>query len=188
MKHKKLSEDAFVLTFQGIFLLIQSIVFVEKIDILQHFLLIYIPVLTACFVVFMIIYHRNVLYNHLVDFGTIIKASINHELTKPVFAVQGLYIIKISCCYNKDTCTYIFEEQYGCDVYRYRKIKRILEENDTIDVLVSEDYRNYHIFVSSLEGNTYKEDYFFVPAKFNYMVSVINVIVLFVNVLNLFQM
>lgn len=81
----------------------------------------------------------------------------------------------------------IFEEQYSCDMYSYRKLKRIIEENNTIDVLVSEDFHNYHIVMSSLEGNTYRNNYFFVPAQFNYIVSVINIILLFVNVLNLLQ-
>lgn len=187
MKPKKVSENALVLIFNGIFLFVQCVVRMEKIDILRHFLLIYIPVLTVCFAIILIIYHMNDQYNQLVNSGTIIKANINHELTKTIFVVKGLFIIKISCCYNDDRCTYIFEEQYSCDMYSYRKIKRIIEENNTIDVLVSEDFHNYHIVMSSLEGNTYRNDYFFVPAQFNYIVSVINIILLFVNVLNLLQ-
>lgn len=185
MRNKKLAENSFVLTFNGILLLVQSFVFVEKIDDLTIFLLIYIPIIAAYFIVFMIINHMNVQYNNLIATGTIIKARLNHEMTKVVFAVKGLYIIKISCSYFDDTCTHVFEEQYACDMYRYRKIKKLMEEVDTINVLVSEDFNNCHIFVSTIEGNTYKDDYFFVPPKFNYFLLSLNMITLLINTSNL---
>lgn len=184
MRNKKVSENAFVLIFNGILLFVQCVVFVEKIDVLSIFLLIYIPIFAACFIVFMIIYHMNVQYNNLVASGTIIKASLNHELTKVFFAIKGLFIIKITCSFFDDTCTHVFEEQYPCDMYSYKKIKRLIDETNTIDVLVSEDFNNYHILVSSIEGNTYKDDYFFVPGQFNYVIFGINIIVLLINISN----
>lgn len=182
MRNKKVSENAFVLIFNGILLFVQCFVFMEKIDVLAIVLLIYIPILIACLIVFMIIYHMNGKYNDLVANGTIINASINHELTKVVFALKGLFIIKITCSFFDDVCTHVFEEQYPCDMYRYRKVKSLIDQTNSIDVLVSDDYNNYHIFVSSIEGNTYKDDYFFVPAQFNYMIGVVNIIVFFINV------
>ncbi|MCR5701713.1 MAG: hypothetical protein K6G76_06190 [Lachnospiraceae bacterium] len=180
MKIKKISENLFAFVLNSALAFVQFIVLKEEISEINFMLLIYIPILICITCVVFIIWSMNKKHNSLVEHGKIVKAKLYTDKIKVIFALKDLLVVKLVCSYFDGTATYVFEEQYLCELQRYRMFIKAVNDETSVDVLTSDDFNNYHILVKSIEGNYLKEDTLYCPSIINYILFACN-IVMFLN-------
>lgn len=185
MRNKKTSENIFVLLLNVAFAFLQTVVYKEKISEWKFFIMIYVPAFIICCVIVLGVRSINRKHNLLVENGRLIKANLDPEEISVVFAMKGLLIIKIVCTYFDGNSVHIIEEQYPCEVNRYRTFKKLINKPIEVDVISSDDYNNCHILVSSIECGMLKDDTLYCPASINYILITYNVIFLLLNLLYL---
>ena len=185
MRIRKTSENIFVLLLNVVFAFLQTVVYKEKISEWKFFIMIYVPAFIICFVIVLGVRSINRKNNLLVENGRLIKAKLDPEEIGVVFAMKGLLIIKIVCTYFDGDSVHIIEEQYPCEVNRYRTLKKLINKPVEVDVISSDDYNNYHVLVSSIEGGILKDDTLYCPAFINHLLISYNIILLLLNLSNL---
>ena len=178
MRIKKTSENILVLIVNVAFAFLQTVVCKEKISEWKFVIMIYVPAFIICCVIVLGVRSINRKHNLLIENGRLIKAKLNPDEISIVFGLKGLLFIKIVCTYFDGNSVHIFEEQYPCEVNRYRTFKKLIDNPIEVDVISSDDYNDYHILVSSIEGGILKDDTLYCPAFLNYILISYNVVLL----------
>ena len=185
MRIKKTSVNILVLIVNVAFAFLQTVVCKEKISEWKLFIMIYVPVFIICWIIVLGVGNINRRHNLLVENGRLIKAKMDPNDVSIVFALKGLLFVKIVCTFFDGNSHHVFEEQYSCEVNRYRTFKTLIDKPIEVDVISSDDYNDYHILVSSIEGGILKDDTLYCPAFLNYILLTYNVIFLLLNLLYL---
>ena len=185
MKLRRLSENVFILLVNFAFAFLQTILCIGKVSELNIFALIYTLALIMVGIIVIAIWQVNSKHNLLVKNGRLIKAKMNPDDVKIIFALKSCCVVGLVCYYFDGNSVRRFEEQYFCAFNRYRHFKKLIDKPIDVDVISSNDYKYYHIITSSIDGGILKEDTLYCPEFFNYVLIIYNAILLLINILNL---
>lgn len=177
---KKLSEHPMILT-ANIWVLMMQFVMIVGVQDDEIWTALTLAAFFTAMPLVIYAYCEVKLNNNLVNNGRLITAKIHHEESKIIFAIKQILILRVQCTFMENDVVHIFKDQYSFSMYERKQIMGLLNQTDTVDVLVDAEYKKYKILFRSVFHDMHRD--YECPAFLNYVLLAINIGCAIVNFL-----
>lgn len=135
-------------------------------------------------------YKKVKLNNYLIGNGEIIEAKLHQDETKVIPLRSryggGVNLLKIQCSVFTDGIVHIFRDEYTCRPGDTSQIVSRLKEADSVLVCTDSSFKTYKILFHSVLHELYDNKQVECPRILNYIILIINIIIVVISLFNAF--